>query len=176
MWPFHKYDGTAFLYSFFFLNWAHLQFKVIWGSEKLSQKRSMRREGESHTILLQPANLHVIMFPAESFCACTEGAVSWFSECQPCGCAPSTCGVLTQVCTFPPQPLGKPCWPCLTGLHFFLPPEAEFLSHLSYSLYTTWTYSCTYVLVYDGGGASCLGFVRFLFCFLRVLFIFETWS
>lgn len=84
---------------------AHLlQFKVIWGSETLSQKGSMgrgrmengwdeRREGESRTILLQSANLHVIMFPAESFCACTEGAVSWFSERQPCGC-----GALPQVC------------------------------------------------------------------------------
>lgn len=160
--------GQHFLTAYSSLVGAHLlQFKVIWGSETLSQKGSMgrgrmdeRREGEFHTILLQSANLHVIMFPAESFCACTEGAVSWFSKCQPCGYS-----ALPQVCAFPLQPLGKPCWPFLPGLHFFLCPKAEFLSHLSYSLYTTWTYSSTYVLVYDGGGQVVWVLCDFCFVF-----------
>lgn len=178
MWPFHKYSGTAFPYRFFILNWAHLlQFKVIWGSEKLSQKK---KHEEGRGVPYNPAaackspcnnvssRIFLHLYRGSSFLILRVPAM-WLCFIYLWCSHPGLC--------FPSAASWKALLTVSTALHFFLCPEAEFLSHLSYSLYTTWTYSCTYVLVYDWGrGASCLGFVQFLFCFLRVLFIFETWS
>lgn len=183
MWPFHKYNGTAFPYSFFILNWStsspvqsHMRL------ETLSQKGSMGeggrregREGESHTILLQSATLHVIMFPAESFCACMEGAV-------PDSQSASHVAVFHLPAVFFPRSVLSLCSLLESPAdRFSLVCSSSSVLKLSSSLtYPILSILLELILVlmclFMMGEASCLGFVQFLSCFLRGLFIFETWS
>lgn len=178
MWPFPKYNGTAFPYSLFILGGSTSS--PVQGHLRLWDTVSKRKHGEGENgweegrgvpynpaaVCKSPCNnvssrIFLRLYGGSSFVILKVPAM-WLQCSSPGLCFPSAASWKALLTVSP--------WFALLPLSWSWVPLSPVLVSLYYLNLFFYLCACLW------WGGKCLGFVWFLFCFLRVLFIFETWS